>query len=186
MNNRVGIVVDGEGDYASLRKRFQGRYRVLKTDGPRGHTAKPVDIARKSKKQIAMLKAFRCARVIVLLDCEERQEGYSAFVQSLRQEFDRIGLPIPIHIAVANLMIENWYLADIGYLAKVKGFLRKGTRQKNFEGRHGKDELKKCMVKGVYYSETKHGPELFADLRFAEARKNSKSFAEFLDCCDTS
>ena len=76
MNNLVGIIVDGDGDFASLKRRFPRGIRILKTDGPRGHAATVNDIAQKSKKQIGMLKAFKCGHAIILIDFEERVEEY--------------------------------------------------------------------------------------------------------------
>jgi len=179
MNECVGIVVDGEGDYASLKRRFQRGYKVLKTDGPRGHTAPPDEIARKSRKQIGILSAFRCKHAIVMLDFEERPQNYDDFLRDLRRCFEAVGFPMPVSVAVPNRMIENWYLADIEYLSQKKVFLRDRLSQKNYEGTNGKKELKQCMKRGVSYSETKHGPELFEVLRFRTARRNSESFDDF-------
>jgi len=180
MNDLVGIVVDGEGDYASLKKRFQRGFKVLKTDGPRGHTAASQEIARKSRKQIGILAAFRCNRAIVLVDLEERPDSYDMFLANLRGSFEVIPFPIPISVAVANTMIENWFLADIEYLSGKRAFLKQGLAQKNYEGTNGKKELKQCMRQGISYSETKHGPQLFEILRFDFARTNSRSFDDFL------
>ena len=77
-------------------------------------------------------------------------------------------------------MIENWYLSDIEHLSRNKAYIRDGLKQKNYEGMNGKNEIKKCMKKGVSYSETRHGPELFGLLRFNIARQNSVSFDIFL------
>lgn len=184
MGKRIGMIVDGEGDFASFRRRFTDGCRVLKTDGPRGHTASVKEIASKARKQILMLGAFRCDRVVVVVDFETRAVLYKEFVEDLVAEFQRASCPMPVAIAVPNRMIENWYLADIEFLSKHKAFLRGGLKQKIFEGKDGKGELKRRMKKGTSYSETKHGPELFEILRFDVARKNSSSFDEFLSCLD--
>lgn len=180
MSNRVGIIVDGAGDFASLKRRFKEGFRVLKTDGPRGHTALPDAIAKKSRKQAGMLAAFKCARVIVLLDFEERTQLYEDFVTELRDSFAAEDFPAPVSVVVSNKMIENWYLADIEYLSTQKAFLRNGIKQKHFEGTHGKKEIKRFMRRGESYSETKHGPQMFEVLRFDEARQYSASFDDFL------
>ena len=180
MSNRVGIIVDGAGDFASLKMRFKEGFKILKTDGPRGHTALPETIAKKSRKQVGILSAFRCLRVIVLLDFEERAQPYGEFVTELRDAFAAEELPAPVSVVVLNKMIENWYLADIEHLSTQKAFLRVGIKQKHFEGTHGKKEIKRFMRQGESYSETKHGPQMFAVLRFDDARQYSASFDEFL------
>jgi uncharacterized protein (DUF2249 family) len=78
-------------------------------------------------------------------------------------------------------MIENWLLADIENLSKKKKYLKDNIQQRNFEGTHGKNELKKLYKKNFSYSETEHGPELFEILREAVAKKNSQSFKQFIN-----
>jgi hypothetical protein len=180
MNKYIGIIVDGIGDFSSLRKRFRNRFKILKTDGPRGHTAQPQIIAKKSRKQVNILAAFRCSRIILLLDFEERTLPYKDFVRKLRQSFKCENFPVPLSVIVPNRMIENWYLADIEFLSANKAFLKNGIKQKNFEGKHGKNEIKRLMRKGESYSETKHGPQMFEIIRFDVARQNSASLDEFL------
>lgn len=185
MNERMGIIVDGDGDFGSLKKRFTNRYKILKTDGPRGHTAAVDAIARKSRKQISILRAFKCTRVIVVLDFERRREHYAEFVDSLRRAFSAVSFGVAVFVAVPNRMIENWYLADIEQLSRNRAFIRDGLKQKKYEGTHGKNELKKCMKQGISYAETKHGPQLFEIVRFEVARTNSRSFDDFLNSVGT-
>jgi hypothetical protein len=180
MSRCVGIIVDGASDYAALRTRFADGFRILKTDGPRGHTARPADIAARSRKQIGILRAFRCTKVIVMLDFEDRRQAYPTFVGELSAAFSRDDFGLPVLVAVPNRMIENWYLADIQFLCGKRAFLRRGLRQKNYEGKDGKRHIQGCMRRGEHYSETRHGPEMFAILRFCIARRNSASFDAFL------
>jgi hypothetical protein len=177
---KVGIIVDGPGDYNSLKTRFTDNCRILKTDGPRGHDANIRNIVRSSGKQVAMLRECGCKKIIVLVDFEARTEDYVRFVSNLKGEFTRQYTKCKVDASVPNRMIENWYLADITFLSKRKSFLKPNLRQKNFEGRNGKEELKKCFARGFSYIETTHGPQMFAILRFDVARRNSSSFNDFL------
>lgn len=177
---RFGIIVDGRGEYNSLRTRFTGFCTILKTDGPRGHTAQIDHIVNGARKQIAMLKSCKCDAVVVLLDFENRVEDYSTYLNMIRKEFGRTYSGYKVHVAMPNRMIENWYLADIEHLSKNKAFLKKKLKQKKYEGLNGKDELKRCFAKGYSYDETTHGPQLFGILRFPVARQNSSSFNDFL------
>ena len=181
MNECLGIIVDGLGDFASLQKRFQHGYKILKTDGPRGHTAETEAIAKKSRKQVSILAAFKCAHVIVLIDFEQRSQAYEEFVAELRDAFQSVAFLTSVSVVVLNRMIENWYLADIEYLSTQKAFLRDRIKQKQFEGTHGKKKIKRFMKSGLSYSETKHGPQMFEILRFDCARQNSFSLNEFLN-----
>jgi hypothetical protein len=184
MNRILGVIVDGDGDFASLKKRFANGYRILKTDGPRGHTAKISDIVARTRKQIGMLRAFSCSRVVVVLDFENRPYSYEVFLRDIRQAFGSYPFGMPVDVVVPNKMIENWYLADIEEISRKKAFIRKKLRQKKYEGKNGKSEIKKCMIRSVAYSETEHGPKMFAEVRFGVAKVNSKSFEEFLEMMD--
>ena len=131
MNKRYGVIVDGDGDYDSLKRRFTDGYKILKTDGPRGHEAKVADIVSRAKKQIRMLRAYGCNRVIVVLDFEERACQYNTFVKQIRWEFNSVSFGIPLTVAIPNRMIENWYLADIENISRQKTFVRNRLKQKN-------------------------------------------------------
>ncbi|MCK4857781.1 MAG: DUF4276 family protein [candidate division Zixibacteria bacterium] len=180
MTSRKGVIVDGQGDYASLRARFGARYRILKTDGPRGHTVPPAQIVLAAKKQIAILRAMSCETIVLLTDFECRRCSYEAFLQALATQASSFDCGVTLLTASPNRMIENWYLADISYLSRKKAFLRDRVTQRNFEGCDGKRQLRKFIIKGNSYNEVTHGPQLFVALRFSVARKNSPSFDSFL------
>lgn len=186
MSNKIGIIVDGAGDFAALKARFKNGYKIIKTDGPRGHTVNIVDIMSNSKKQIAMLKAYKCKKVIVMFDFENRSENYDIFRDKTIKTFNDINFGVPVSIAIPNRMIENWFLADIEHLSKLKVFLKNNLKQKVYEGLNGKNELKKCFNKKYIYSETHHGPQLFSSIRFNIAKINSRSFELFLDLFENS
>lgn len=179
MSNCIGIIVDGKCDYQSLKKRFTSGFKIIKTDGPRGHTVSTTQIARNSKKQISILLASSCSSIIVLTDFEERAIDYKKFVEHLNQCLS--SNPIPVSASVPNKMIENWYLADIANLSSNKNFLRDNLQQRNYEGTNGVRELKRLMQHRTPYNKTKYGPQMFEILRFEVARQNSESLDEFLD-----
>lgn len=179
MSKKIGIIVDGEGDMASLNYKFE-QFRVLKTDGPRGHNAEADKIIIKGRKQISMLKAFKCEKIILMLDLEMRKLSCDEFKENLCSELKKHDFGTEISFVIPNRMIENWYLADIAFLSKKKVFLKDSIKQKNFEGTNGKDELKRIFKKEYSYSETNHGPQLFILIRDNIAVKNSPSYKKFL------
>jgi hypothetical protein len=179
MSEKVGIIVDGQGDYASLSAKFK-EFKIAKTDGPRGHTAEIKKIVSQSKKQIDILKALRCNRVIVLLDFESRAIEYEEFLIEINAEFSKKDFGIPVIVCSPNSMIENWYLADVEEISIKRNFIKSNIKQKNYEGTHGKNEMKKIFENNHSYNEVKHGPQLFQTIRFEVARKNSSSLQNFL------
>lgn len=177
---KIGIIVDGPGDFAALKSRFTDGFKILKTDGPRGHTVSVEQLVSRSRKQIAILKGYRCTHVIIMTDFEARTEDYRSFRDRLATALASADSEVEIGCAVPNRMIENWYLADIAYLATQKIFLRSDIAQKRYEGTSGKAELKKLFVSKYTYDEVDHGAQLFSLLRFPVARLNSESLEHFL------
>lgn len=127
-----------------------------------------------------MLKAFSCEKVIILIDFECRSQPYSDFCDQIKRELLKRPWSSGVVFVVANQMIENWYLADLEKLSSSKNFIKDKIKQKPFEGKHGKNEIKRFIKKGYSYSETKHGPQLFQIIRDEVAVKNSFSFSQFL------
>lgn len=181
MNKSIGIIVDGEGDVASLNAKYKGRFRVLKTDGPRGHYAPAKKILSKGQKQISMLKALNCTKVVLMIDLESRDRTWRDLIKELEIELREYNFGVDVSFAVPNRMIENWYLADISHLSKKKAFLKKNISQKNYEGTDGKSALKRLFKKNHAYSETVHGPQLFILIRDSIACSNSDSYKHFLN-----
>ncbi|KUK53873.1 MAG: hypothetical protein XD78_0823 [Desulfotomaculum sp. 46_296] len=180
-NKKIGIIVDGHGDFHSIKKRFS-QLKVLKSDGPRGHNALIKDIIFKAKKQIKILSmGYKCHKVILLLDMEEREETYDNLLILLQNEVEKNRFDCNVNIVIANKMIENWYLADIEFLSNNCSFLKDRLRQKSYEGKHGKKEIKKLFKKNTNYNEVEHGPKLFLMIRLEVARKNSISLNHFLE-----
>jgi hypothetical protein len=177
---KIGLIVDGLGEFAAFRARFKEGQKILKSDGPRSHTTSAAQIAGYSRKQIAMLRGYGCTRIIVVTDFEGRAESYENFVKALRKEFGCAFVGSSVEVAVPNKMIENWYLADICHIATRHRFLRRPAKQRHYEGKHGKQVLKGLFRSGHHYSEVEHGPLFFTLLRFAEAVEFSPSLRVFL------
>ena len=180
MSKLIGVIVDGPGDYATLKARFKGIVKVVKTDGPRGHTVTIRQLVAGSRKQIAMLRDFGCRFVILMPDFEERRTEYSVFVSELKEEVRNLPFGTAVEVCVPNRMIENWYLADTEEISSKRNYIRKGLGQKPYEGTHGKKELKQLFANGTSYNEVLHGPELFSTIRFEVAIANSSSLDNFL------
>jgi hypothetical protein len=183
--SKIGIIVDGPGDKAAIDARYDKKFRVIKTDGPRGHCA-PVDkIIAKSKKQISILESFNCSKIILMLDFECRKMPYKEFILELESEIKKHKFSKPLEVVVLNQMIENWFLADIEILSSKKKILRDKLKQKNYEGKHGKDEIKKLTARNKSYNEIQHGKEFFPLIRESVATKNSGSFNDFIEKINT-
>lgn len=174
----IGVIVDGEGDYAALRSRYGGAIRLLKTDGPRGHTVTEEVLAAAAKKQVAMLVGLGCKKIAVLTDFEGRSKSAEKFCQRAAVHAKTV-CGVDVIFLVADQMIENWYLADIAHVSKQKNYLKDVRKQRSYESMHGKKELKKLFKGGYDYHEIRHGAEIFPLVRGDDAAKMSSSFNAF-------
>lgn len=182
---KLGIIVDGPGDYEALNCRFRHHARIRMTDGPRGHSVPIRKLVHGARRQVSLLAAEGCNVIILMFDFECRRENYDTFVGAVRTEISRAGFRTEMHPCCPNRMIENWYLADLEEISRQKAFIRDNLRQRPFEGLHGKEELKRQMVAGVKYNERKHGQQLFKCIRLEIAERNSSSLAAFLHIVDS-
>jgi len=176
----IGFIVDGPGDFAAFRARYTGVGKVLKTDGPRGQDVPAGTIIASAAKQVSMLRDLGCSSVVIVTDYEKRDVTYREFIRQLQFESSGVDFIIPVRIASPNTMIENWYLADLEGICKKHVFLKPGLRQKSYEGKHGKVELRRLFKKGYDYNEVLHGPKLFPKVRTKIAEEQSSSFRRFV------
>ena len=79
---------------------------------------------------------------------------------TVRSDLALDALEQALQVRVPNIMMENWYLADVISIRKHK-YIKENVQQKQYEGRHGKNELKRLFKPGYTYNEVRHGPELF-------------------------
>lgn len=175
----IGLIVDGEGDFSAFRARYSGRARVFKTDGPRGDTVSAREIVESARKQIAQLKSLGCRRIAIVTDFESRHGTAEAFMTTCLSHARTLDFASDLLVFVADRMLENWLLADICSLASRKRYLRKISRQRNFESTNGKIELKKLFKNGYDYNEVRHCQELFPLVDGDKAATFSASFAHF-------
>ena len=176
----IGVIVDGPGDFASLRARFSGTMKVRKATGPRGHTVTIAQLLSSARRQVRQLALEGCDKVLLLFDYEMRTERYADFIRTAQAEADRQSFAVPVVVCAANRMIENWYLADVEELSRRRVYIRPKLRQRNFEGLHGKDELKKLLRSNIKYDEIGQGRQLFCTIRLEVAGANSPSLQSFL------
>jgi hypothetical protein len=184
MSNRLGIVVDGPGDFAAFRARFGSKFKIIKTGAPRGASVSAEMIAISTRKDVEILKAHRCSVVVVVTDFEERAEPYEKFLERLRARLLAADYGVPVRAVMPNRMIENWFLADIEHLSKKKAFLKDRLRQKKYEGTHGKREIKRLFKKTISYNEVMHGSQMFSTIRSDVAKLHSDSFRDLLDAIE--
>ena len=175
MAKKTWIIVGGQLELRSFRKRCAGcRVSLL----PGAHA----EMAHKglAKQIAAALRPFasQISNVIVVLDREGSEKIASELEGAIEGHVSRL-TDIELCVVCPDRMIENWMLADVVAI-KSKSYIRKTAKQKQYEGTHGKQELKKLFVGSKAYRETSHGVEMMCLVRSSQGSKNSPSFAKFM------
>ena len=190
MKYKVGFIVDSAGDHAALQSRFGKGYLVVKTGGPRDETMSVTQIVARSIKEMRILKSLGSRKIVMLVNFERKARNYRSFAERLskecRESFAVTHLGVPVAVSVPNQVVENWYLADIEHLSAGSMLLKDNLKQRNYEGKDGKNELRKLFREKISYNEIQHGGKLFSIVRFDVARSNSMSFDHFLEAVEFS
>lgn len=144
--------------------------------GGLGHALTAGAIAKRAEPLIRIQLAKGC-RVVLSVDREVRSTAATALEAAIHA-----ALPIDcqerVAVVVADRMLENWLLADVRGLTK-RSYISRSARQRQYEGTHGKNELRQLFVDHDY-DETTHAPELMKHVRMKMAVKNSTSFKRFV------
>lgn len=175
----IGLIVDGEGDYAAFNARYKGKVRVLKADGPRGHKVSEIQVVTSAKKQISILRAWGCRKIAIVTDFEGRDGSADEFCSRAMAFAEKFDPAKGVVVFAPDRMLENWFLADVLGITSKRKYLRSVKSQKKYESSDGKAELKKLFVNGFVYNEIKHSADLFPLVDGQVAERNSRSFARF-------
>jgi hypothetical protein len=191
---RVGIIVEGDGEFGGLPKlwpRVQGSHRIVRTlksnfapDGPTGH------IAMEAAKTARILVTERVDRIVLLLDMEARAGCPGLLAEELAAEVQkRLGDSCPIAgvgVVVKMRAFENWLVADPQAIRALPGLFDKASAA---TGRVSPDKadrvdaiklLKNCMRAGRTYHKRRCAEEICSRLDPLRAASNSRSFRKLL------
>jgi len=172
---RTWVIVGGQLELKAMKAKCRGCcVRIL----PGAHGDMPP--AGLAKQVHALLSPFvsQISDAVLVLDREMSQQSAGVLEKRILNVLDKL-IDLDVTVVCPDRMIENWMLADVVGI-KRKTYIQKKAKQKNYEGTHGKHELKKIFTSKSAYRETSHGVELLAMVRDAQASKNSASYAKFM------
>ena len=188
-SERVAVIVEGACEREAFRRlpsRLPGIPPLDLAAATRsnlrgvGGTAPVAAIARKVVPR-AILLAPDNARILVCLDREDRVETPGAFARAVARAIsaelaarEKV-LGIPLDVVVVDRAFEAWLLADIASLCIAKR--RPVPRRRCYEGYlRGRDVGSRVLARTLgSYGKTSDGPDLFARLDFAQARRDCTS-----------
>mgnify|MGYP000176835873 CR=1 FL=1 len=189
---RLLIVVDGQTEESSLRKRFYKDYNECPKIRLGPGNGKDYSISGYVKGVLPTLifELSLSTRAIILIpDFEKRKMKYENFRDNLKKEcvkelsnqtkFKKEDLENQIFVCPPNIMFENWIVSDIKSISVESSEFENEIEQENFEGKNGTSILEKNM--NCKYKKTVHGSKFFKKTDFKISVINSSSFKEFLE-----
>jgi hypothetical protein len=144
---------------------------------------KSVKISAIAKKLASLIRLLgnKYYPIIIFIDREDRNITSKQMITEIKNELKKLNIDLEnLRFGVADIMTENWILADW------KSF-KKNTKTKtkkefsSFEGKHGTNLIKKYYSN---YQKTIDGVELLSKSNCSEMVKNSPSFDSFYSNLD--
>jgi len=188
---RIGLIVDGDSEYASLRLLFphlsESTTNVfLKPVKAKFHPESPYGaIARACVPSVKLLEAKGAERVVVLLDRESRAECPGAISSAVKASLSP-RCKCELVVVVKDRKYENWLISDMRAFRNQQARFRisagiRSSIEPNKADHVDGDALLRRIVRGTYdkVADSKRVLHRADPIRMA---KNSRSFRRFLRC----
>lgn len=183
---RIGVLVDGQGEYYALPHllpRIASPNTILGPYfSPIQPFASPAQIAHVASKRFGTLPNVDL--ILLLIDKETRQECTGPFVQEIEREAQKRSEGMNVRVVLKVTKLENWLVADPQALRDLQGLFENVERieKKVVPGRADAVdayELLKTSCKQSY-DKKKGAIEICKKLDPERARQNSRSFRKLL------
>ncbi len=192
---KIGIIVDGDGEFLSLSKLIDKLAITNKVLAPIKADIQPNasfhHIAMKTAVGITILLRKEVNRIIVLIDREQRPECPGEIAEKIQKRIQDSHLKhgsVEIFVVLKDRMFENWLIADPHAFSKMPArFELEAGLTRGIIGRADNLDaltiLKKAVVK-TKYSKTQDPPRILSVVDPLEMARNSRSFRRFLRMLD--
>ncbi|MCA1702525.1 MAG: DUF4276 family protein [Actinobacteria bacterium] len=191
---RIGFIVDGDAEYASLRLLFAQLEAATANTllGPvvaKFHPEAPYGtIARASLPKIKLLEAKGADRVVLLLDRERREACSGEISHGLATALGP-RCRSDLHVVVKDRQFENWLLSDLRAFRTQGGRFRvskriQGDVEPNKADHVQASELIRRMVQRGNYDKVNDSKRILGRADVARMAAHSRSFRRFLRCLD--
>jgi hypothetical protein len=186
---RIGVVVDGDSEYASLGPMLQ------KLAASTGHTylrvikadlqpfAPPGALARECLPRLNLLRAKGADRSVVLIDRETRPDCPGRISAEITSALHRLGAT-DVVVVIKDATYENWLLADIDALRcqprrfRVTPALQRQIEPDRADGIGGVVLMRRIAIR--QYDKVADSQRIMRNADPARIGYNSRSFRKFL------
>jgi len=187
----IAIIVDGQTEESSLRKRFEMIYQdcpILRLGPGNGNTYTIEGYAKGVLPTLIYLLSSSVRAIILIPDLEKRKVKVELFSENLKNEIinqliiangnlKKEFLTDIIKVCPPNIMFENWIISDVISIKANNPLIDPNANQKKFDGKNGTSELQKIMT--TKYKKTVHAKDLFKKTEDLASSQNSSSYNYF-------
>jgi hypothetical protein len=175
---KIGLILDGRSEIKALGN--QVRNVEIRKRPSNGITVSIDQIANESVKLLKALGSAGCVKKILVIDRENRTHSATKIGEQLKKLIAK-NTAEDFVVVVADRMFENWILADIESVSgKHSDRLKKTSNSMDFEGCHGKSELKNKLKDGHRYK-TEDAEPFFKAVKADVAVMNSASYKKWME-----
>ncbi len=189
---RIGLLVDGRGEYHGLREIRQRLsthpiVEILLCDIQPFST--PAQMALAASKKAQILEMRKIDAIVLLVDKENRQECTGELAAAIQaatvSRLKTLGIAVPLHVVLKVTKLENWLISDPQGLRELPGLFEDVDRIERQIGGGRADAvdastlLKGCARRGNF-EKVRDAVAICRKLDPARAAANSRSFRKLL------
>jgi hypothetical protein len=191
---KIGIIVDGDAEMEALklltkRLAIEGIQVLAPIYANMQPKASAGQIARAAVDKLGILKNKQAARVVVLIDRENRTECTGDWAKQLEEAFQRLGHS-QVCVVVKNRKFENWLISDVDVFKKFSNRYKITTRFKKAIVPNQADSvddaeglLNSIIIKNAYHKR-RDAQRITSAQDVILMAENSRSFRRFLRLLD--
>jgi hypothetical protein len=189
------MLVDGRTEIIALRSKLQREFGIVPALRRAGCNGRDVSVEAYVAASLGtLLTSLRgpWLHIVCIVDREGRSTSSENFALKLHEviisevlenaKYHKEELETKILVCVPDRMFENWILADVEGIKRLKTLIREFATQKQYDGMNGASELRKIMKRK--YNKVIHAPKLFSLVSFKRGKTNSPSFNRFVEALE--
>jgi hypothetical protein len=187
---KVGIVVDGQAESQALRRllpkiKAPGRNLAGPAYADIQPKASAAQIARAVLGKLKILQGGGAGAFVVLIDCEDPGRCPGVFAREIEHALAKLKWP-GVHVVVKRLKFENWLIADVQALTKMRGRFRVSRAFEKRVSPNKADNVPDAtaelgrLCQGTAYHKRKDPLEIAEHQEPGRIAENSRSFRRFL------
>lgn len=191
---KIGIIVDGDAEMEALkllteRLAIEGIQILTPIYANMQPRASVGQIVRAAVDKLGILKNRQAARVIVLIDRENRTECTGDWAKQLEEAFQKLGHS-QVCVVVKNRKFENWLISDVNVFKalskryKITVSFKKAIIANKADSVDDAEKLLNSIIIKNAYHKRRDAQKITSAQDIIIMAENSRSFRRFLRLLD--